>query len=80
VRIAVWDGVSAVVGSSTWQNALHDDQLRLDIAREAHAPVADANTKLRAPGQTANVERLISGRNSIDDAQHAVPDRRVEGA
>jgi hypothetical protein len=47
---------------------LDDDQLRLDIARGAHARVADASTELRAPGQTAKVERVIAGRNSIDDA------------
>lgn len=75
-----WDRVSAVVGSPTRQNALDDDQLRLDVAREAHAPVADANTELRASGQAANVESGVSGRNSIDCAQHAVPDLRVEGA
>lgn len=80
MRIAIWLRVSAVVGSSARQHALDDDQLLLNVTCKAHAPVTDANTEFRAAGQAANVERGISGRNSLYDAEYAVPDRWVEGA
>jgi hypothetical protein len=48
------------------------------VKRTRQSP--DANSQLRAAGESANVEGGISGHDSIVDAQHAISDVRVEGA